>query len=60
MCSWRLSRRGEASMCFNNFRVTRGSSAATVGTEDRIVAARSVKSDRLPIGVATTYSVDII
>ena len=47
-------------MCFNNFRVTRVSSAATVGTEDRIVAARSVRSERFPIGVATTYSVDII
>lgn len=47
-------------MWFNNFRVMRVSSAATVGTDDRIVAARSVRSERFPIGVATTYSVDII
>ena len=47
-------------MWFNNFRVMRVSSAATVATEDRIVAARSVRSERFPIGVATTYRVDII
>ena len=47
-------------MCCNNFLVTRVSSAATVVTDDRIVAARSVRSERFPIGVATTYSVDII
>src|SRR3954453_17581187 len=38
-------------------RVIRVSSAATSGTERRTSIARSVMSPRLPIGVATTYSV---
>ena len=38
-------------------RVTRVSSAATSGTSLRTRKARKVMSSRLPMGVATTYSV---
>ena len=59
LCSWQLVSGVEMSKAFSSFMVTRVSSAAINCTLRRVSMARGLMSLRLPIGVATTYSVGI-